>query len=522
MLLLVPVLQVLHEKMSGERVQALDMVEDTFVTPARKMVQVSNDLQKILSSCSKIEATGKDTGEETDLYGTAEELLSDAEAARAHFLECNRHITDSLRGEKDDFDSLLVIIRTLRNAVDDEDNQALLAAVNACSAHASKLRAMVAPCGIGPSIRRVFNAFFTTTVFNNHYIRAYEKELEDRSVVAQTVRPLMQFMRYTLLADVGEKAIRGNDRWLFYRPDVEYCYRPSVFNWRSQVTDYNDMPLTENPLLAITDFRDQLALRNIDLLVVVVPGKPSIYPDKLCGSLGDKAGTGVSPTGQFLDSLHAHGIETVDLFGPFRKERNNDEVAGEKMYLSTDTHWKYRGLRCAAEMVAGRIRAYNWYGAHHVTEEYLLDTVVTNREGDIGVMTDLPNNKFERLRIPFALEPTRCCKVYTSVRDSNGTLRRGSLYRDDYKNSRILLLGDSFSRIYQTDAPGSAGFVAHLAASISEPMASLVSDGGASTLVREKLVRNSGLLKNKRLVVWEFVERDIRFGAFGWKKVQLP
>jgi hypothetical protein len=29
------------------------------------------------------------------------------------------------------------------------------------------------------------------------------------------------------------------------------------------------------------------------------------------------------------------------------------------------------------------------------------------------------------------------------------------------------------------------------------------------------------MLKGKKLVVWEFVERDIRFGAEGWKDIEL-
>jgi hypothetical protein len=83
------------------------------------------------------------------------------------------------------------------------------------------------------------------------------------------------------------------------------------------------------------------------------------------------------------------------------------------------------------------------------------------------------------------------------------------------------VLGDSFSRMYQTDQPRSAGWISHLARELSQPIASLVNDGGASTLVRETLARKSALLKNKKLVIWEVVERDFRFGEEGWKKIQV-
>jgi hypothetical protein len=97
----------------------------------------------------------------------------------------------------------------------------------------------------------------------------------------------------------------------------------------------------------------------------------------------------------------------------------------------------------------------------------------------------------------------------------------GGLYHDQ-SDSQVLVLGDSFLRIYQQDEPGSAGFIAHLAKELKQPLSSLVSDGGASTLVRQELFRRPGLLKNKRVVVWEFVERDIHLGTEGWQDVPLP
>jgi hypothetical protein len=97
----------------------------------------------------------------------------------------------------------------------------------------------------------------------------------------------------------------------------------------------------------------------------------------------------------------------------------------------------------------------------------------------------------------------------------------GALYRDD-PDASVLVLGDSFLRIYQSDEPQAAGFIAHLARSLRQPVSSIVNDGGASTLVRQELSRRPQLLHGKRVVIWEFVERDIRFGTEGWKAVPLP
>ena len=97
----------------------------------------------------------------------------------------------------------------------------------------------------------------------------------------------------------------------------------------------------------------------------------------------------------------------------------------------------------------------------------------------------------------------------------------GAVYRDDTAG-RVLVLGDSFLRIYESDEPRGAGFIAHLARGLRQPVASIVNDGGASTLVRQELARRPQLLNGKSVVIWEFVERDLRFGTEGWKLMPLP
>jgi hypothetical protein len=95
-----------------------------------------------------------------------------------------------------------------------------------------------------------------------------------------------------------------------------------------------------------------------------------------------------------------------------------------------------------------------------------------------------------------------------------------ALYTDD-PASDVLVLGDSFLRIYQQHEPGSAGFVAHLARTLGRPLASIINDGGASTLVRQELFRRLQLLAHAKVVVWEFVERDLRLGTEGWQIIAI-
>ncbi len=70
--------------------------------------------------------------------------------------------------------------------------------------------------------------------------------------------------------------------------------------------------------------------------------------------------------------------------------------------------------------------------------------------------------------------------------------------------------------------PGSAGFISLLARELKSPVDAIVSDGGASTDVRRRLSTHAEILEGKKVVIWEFVERDIALGREGWEDVPLP
>jgi hypothetical protein len=316
-------------------------------------------------------------------------------------------------------------------------------------------------------------------------LRTFEKDLEDRSIFAQSARPWIQYARFIVFRDAGEKVLFGRDGWLFYRPDVRYLVDSAPIE-------------EEDPLDAVRDFRDQLAARGIHLIVIPMPGKPSIYGNMLTRRI--KAPQEVlSPTTAWIERLRASDIETVDLFHLF------EEVNAAPYYLARDTHWSPEAAERAAVAVAQHIRELGWI-ADGLTQ-YDVRPVDVNRSSDIARMTRVP-----LIEAAFPAERVVSHQVFEQS--------SGAKYRDD-PTSPVLVLGDSFLRIYQTDAPTSAGFIAHLARELRQPVASVVNDGGASTLVRQELARRPKLLAGKKVVIWEFVERDIRFGTEGWKRVPL-
>ncbi len=315
-------------------------------------------------------------------------------------------------------------------------------------------------------------------------LRAYEKELEQQSIFARSVRPWLQYARFVVLGDAGEKVLPGNNGWLFYKPDVRYLFEP---------------PGDEDPLTAITQFHEQLRSRGIQLMVVPMPGKPSVYGEMLTRRLNGVEQI-TSPTLTLIDRLRRAGIEVVDLFHLFGKHKGASPVP---LYLARDTHWSPAAVDLAAGAVAARLEELGW--ARPGTVDYNVRPVVVPRRSDIAKMTQVP--PIEAFYPP---EEVTVGQVHDKKTDA--------IYHDD-PNASVLVLGDSFLRIYQTDEPKAAGFIAHLSRQLRQPVASIVNDGGASTLVRQELARRPQLLDGKSVVIWEFVERDVRFGTEGWKAV---
>ncbi len=330
-------------------------------------------------------------------------------------------------------------------------------------------------------------------------LREYERELEEASWVAQQLRPWMQYAQFRFLQEAGDKALVGRDGWMFYKPGVRYLTeRPAP-----------PMPgaLPHDPRVAIVDFRDQLARRGIRLLVMIAPNKESIYPQMLSRRAEPGRMVMGSQTRQLLDELQTAGVDVVDLFQVFRAaQRSPTAAAATPLYLAQDSHWSPAGVEVAASAVAQKILSAGW--VQRGTVAYDRKPAPVRRLGDVIRMLQVP-----QIEQDITSEDIACRQI----------LRRDdqSPYRDD-PNAEILILGDSFLRIYEQDEPESAGFISHLAYELGQPVASIVNDGGASTLVRQELHRRPRLLVHKKLVIWEFVERDIRFGTEGWQPVPLP
>ncbi|ACX76173.1 conserved domain protein [Fibrobacter succinogenes subsp. succinogenes S85] len=566
-LLLVPFgVQAVADLRGEKRFQPFDIFKDVVYTPIvreKKVAAAADSLDVKWRAAREAIAAG---AEVADALEPVTSSLSDLEAA---VLSVNTYA--ELDTSETRYKSLK-LADTLLSKLEDEPES--FPQADSC------IKSLVADLG-HVSLWRAFLDVKHYGVWTSRYLRAFENKIDDESAIVLALRPKYQLAVWNLFSDPGEKVVLGaagncigkscgregskpEDKWLFYRQDVEFLVQPSPLDVRSAKLD--------NPVKAIEKFRDQLKAKGVELLVVITPGKPSIYTERLTGRDSRVAGAenvaGLQSHGKkILDSLTRAGFNTVDLYTPLLAAKSRDSVDGA-LYLNDDTHWTPRGAELAADVIAKKVREMVDAGSVKFrgkdTVRYVASDSIADRMGDVGEMSGL--NKFNVFKVQKVIghvvmqqnikirdeelpEDTVCidsaykecmnrkkadkkdgkttdvlCLLTSQTACALKAVKYDTTitpFKDDFRKSEILILGDSFSRIYQTDSPVNAGWIAHFAKNMNRPVASIVSDGGASTLVREKLARKASVLKGKKLLIWEFVERDLRFGAEGWKDVEF-
>jgi hypothetical protein len=379
-------------------------------------------------------------------------------------------------------------------------------------------------------------------------LRQFERTLEEKSWFQQHLRPQLQRLLFATLRDTGAKAVLGRDNWLFYRPDLRYLVDPDRAETGGSDSKWVQPPECtthrDSVLRAIVRFRDQLKERGIALVVMPAPGKPSVYSDQVTRRAVGEERQLRSPTLALLDGLQRQGVATVDLFAAFQTARESGGQTRDNgpLYLAHDTHWTPLGAQIAARTVAAKLGELRL--APPAGKEFRSQRVAVTRWGDILDMMQIPG-----LRRAFGAETVECLQVLDPALGAlvPGASDRPGTYCYPGQQATVLVLGDSFCRIYQYPEPqslgalaagapaarpddsgtkrllpGSAGFISHLALALSSPVDAIVSDGGAATDVRCRLSTNPEILEGKKVVVWEFAERDIALGSQGWQDVPLP
>lgn len=322
--------------------------------------------------------------------------------------------------------------------------------------------------------------------------KQYETAIEDTSLLrAVLLGPAQEVLTRCFRAG-NEKVIVGRDGWLFYSGDFEYLANPG-FLQAGRMRKRELAGAHPDPVAAIGRFADDLAARGIRLILVPVPGKPSVYGDKL----GAEDGPGNNKSfAEFKARVEGLGVTVLDFTEDFCAMRKD----GAESYLKTDTHWTPEAMRLAARKTAEAIGDAAGGGGEGAKAS------ITAR-GDIANMLKLPDvdDIFPRQTVEVV--------QYDTVPD---------------RGADVLLLGDSFVNIYSLDAMGwgaRAGFAETVAHELGRPIDVIARNDDGAHASRDALsgefLHGRDRLAGKKVVVWEFAARELASGDWTDSPLEL-
>jgi alginate O-acetyltransferase complex protein AlgJ len=340
-------------------------------------------------------------------------------------------------------------------------------------------------------------------------IEAFADELVKGSVISNAVRPQLQ----AALCRAGagnEKAYMGRDGWVFYRPDVDYLTQrgfldPDVLRARSR---WGTTQIQADPRTAILHFRDQLKARSIELIVLPVPCKPVIHPEKFSRRYDGSSVVQNASYGQFLRDLESGGVRVVDVTPALIQAKRDTRQA---QYLATDTHWTPQAMELVAAGLAEAVREAAGV-PRAAAPAYARGEAAVTSQGDVARMLRLPPDSDLLPAETATLRPVRAAD--------------GSPWQPS-PQAAVLLLGDSFTNIYSLGEMGwgsAAGLAEQLSYQLQAPVDLLArNDAGAYAtreMLRQRMTTGPDVLAGKKVVIWQFVTRELAVGD--WKIIDLP
>lgn len=238
---------------------------------------------------------------------------------------------------------------------------------------------------------------------------------------------------------------------------------------------------------ALADMSRQLQSRGIHLVVVPIPSKASIYPDKVRRNYAFGAGPDLNlDHHRWFEALRTANVDTVDLVDRFWSERHreqNDPSAAT--FTIADSHWTWHGIELAADEIANHI------------EPHLTGVSRTSGVRRTMIRRPRPNDLISRLRgdVPTEVEQRAV------LLNGNGK----TVLADD-PAAPVLVIGDSFADIAVDEGSGLAQAIEY-ATGVSTRSAAIF--GGSVFTMRAPLANPEMVNPNVRVIVFAFAIRHV-------------
>jgi alginate O-acetyltransferase complex protein AlgJ len=296
----------------------------------------------------------------------------------------------------------------------------------------------------------------------------------------------------------------GVDGWLFFGGELRLLSLGRFWGDEARKVNRAHKPELADPIPAIVDFQQQLKARGIDLLVVPVPPKAAVYPEKIVPGFDVRTTDPAPVLHQFYDELRAAGVDVFDLSQLFVRARDDSQGP---VFCKTDSHWSGFGCALAGEAIAVKVRAK--LTNIDASNAYFAQWKEAQIHGDLAglLAKDGPKPGPEKIAI-------------------ESVSRKGSSAAvEPDPNSPLLLLGDSHTLVYHDFLAERSGLVDNLALRLGFAPDLIGTRGSGATPVRISLYRRSlkdpGYLAKKKIVVWCFAAREFTEATEGWAKVPV-
>lgn len=304
-------------------------------------------------------------------------------------------------------------------------------------------------------------------------------------------------------------AVAGKDGWLFLTSELRFLSLNDFWGAGAAKVSRAPKPDVADPLAAIVDFQKQLKAKGIELLLVPVPPKAGIYPDKAVTGVAADEKVTLAALQRFYAELTSAGVEVLDLAPQFAALCKSAEPS-ETPYCKTDTHWSPAGCQVAAKTIAAAVQkklgpppAANPFAVASATG------LAYDLDGDLGALLakGVPKPAKEKLQL----------RQITNKATGKGV--------EPDPASPVLLIGDSHTLVFHQFAGERAGLLDQLALELGVAPDLIGTQGSGSTAVRvtlyHKSIKDPAYLAKKKVVVWCFTAREFTESDQGWGKVPV-
>ena len=361
---------------------------------------------------------------------------------------------------------------------------------------------------ISRKLARIVAVFFTLPIFVPGIYQYYydetvlkRSEFDDLMMRTPNAAILSQFEKDLTQQSRFDSWVR-HAFWKFRTggikpPGAMYISSDDFLFTGEEIKVYNSYSLTAPTpapsaaiMPAILDFNAQLRQRGIRLVLLPIPLKVSIYPEKLAIDYRDSDGPAMPPG--FMDwmaEVRRSGIDVIDLTPALWKAKTH---ATDPLYWKTDTHWSFAGRAVAADVIADYLRPLT-AGLPRISFD--VTTIPFDAEGDIAwaISRGWGNTRFPHIHEK-TIKLTRDGKPFVGG-----------------DNAPILLAGDSFSVNYNNDG---YGLGQELMLRLHTEVQVIGKPGDPINTARIILSQKPEAMAKKKIVIWEFA------GRYMWRKWQ--